>query len=274
MKREYLFIIFIILFATTVRCQTLTTITYDSNGNRISKLMQGSSPHLTVTASPEAVNPGQPALLTASGCTGGTIQWSPVNQSGNQITVNPTITTQYTAQCVVNGCATNGLGKATVIAIQCPMLNIGITASKTTARYGEQITLYANGCNVIENGVNIGRVNWSFGQNSTPTNIKIYGNSNTFTVTCSTPYCPNLSSANINIIGISGCQQGDVLLTIRAGNWTDPATWECGRVPTINDEVYLKHEVQVNANGSTKGIILGSGFLSYPNNSFITVPQN
>lgn len=254
--------------------QSLTTYLYDANGNCISKQVRGSSPNPTVTASPEAASPTQPSTLMATGCTGGTVQWMPGNLQGSQVTVNQSVTTQYTASCIVSGCAINGTGKVTVNIIQCPNVTISAVSNAPSVRYGSQVILYANGCNIIENGVNVGKVTWSTGAIGSPSYVKFYGPSNTFTATCSSPYCPNISSASVTVGGITGCNPGDVLLTAQAGNWTATTTWTCGRIPAINDEVYLNHQVQVNANGSTKGIILGSGFLNYPNTSFITLPQN
>lgn len=259
----------IFFYLTTVQfifSQTTTLITYDANGNRIRKQIVGSSPHPTVTANPAAVNPNQPSTLSASGCTG-TVQWLPVNQNGSQINVSPAATTQYTAQCVVQGCANNGFAKTTVTVIQCPMVTLSAAVSTTPARYGQGVTLYAFGCNN-------GTVTWSSGQIGTPANIKIYGPSNTFTATCASPNCPNMGTASVTVAGVTGCLPGDVLVTLRAGNWNAVGTWVCGRIPTINDEVYLNHEVQVNVNGSAKGIILGGGYLNFPNSSFISLPQN
>jgi hypothetical protein len=264
--------LFLGLLCNCIFCyaQTTTLLTYDANGNRTSKHVKGSSPHPTVTASPEAVNPNQPCTLTASGCTGGSIQWFPSsNSAANPLTVTLAATTQYEARCIVGGCANNGFVKTTVTVIQCPTASISVASyPENTVRYGQPMTLFAYGCN---NG-NI--VEWSSGNIGSPTNIIMYGSSQIFTATCKTQYCPNLGSATLIVGGVSGCLTGDVLITKQPGNWNDVNTWACGRIPTINDEVYLNHEVQVNANGNTKGIILGSGFLNYPNSSFITVPQN
>ena len=35
------------------------------------------------------------------------------------------------------------------------------------------------------------------------------------------------------------------LYTIRAGNWTDAGIWSCGRLPTLNDVVNLRHVVSI-----------------------------
>ncbi|MBB3840723.1 hypothetical protein FHS57_004743 [Runella defluvii] len=247
--------------------QRLITFTYDANGNRISKQIKGSSPHPTVTASPEAVAPSQPSTLLATGCMGGSIQWQPVNQNGSQIVVNPTATTQYTAQCVVPGCATNGFARTTVSIIQCPAVQLSVKTldSSPSVRYGQSVTLFAFGCTD-------GTVNWSSGNIGTPTNVPVYGSSTVFTATCQSTYCPNLGTASILIGGISGCLTGDVIISKQVGDWNDPNTWMCGRVPTVNDEVFINHQVNVNSIGYAKLIIKGAGYLVYDNSGTIILP--
>ena len=62
---------------------------------------------LTVTASPAAVCAGVSTTLTAAGCpTTGVVRWS-TNQTGASITVAPTQTTTYTANCVSGTTATS-----------------------------------------------------------------------------------------------------------------------------------------------------------------------
>lgn len=247
--------------------QSTALLTYDTNGNRISKQIKGSSPHPTVTASPEAVAPNQPSTLLATGCTGGSIQWQPVNQNGSQIVVNPTATTQYTAQCVVPGCATNGFSRTTVSIIQCPAVQLSVKTleSLPTVRYGQSVTLFAFGCND-------GTVVWSSGAIGTPINASVYGTTAVFTATCQSTYCPNLGSGSILIGGVPGCLTGDVIISKQAGDWNSPATWLCGRVPTVNDEVYINHQVNVNAIGYAKLIVKGDGYLVYNNNGTIILP--
>jgi hypothetical protein len=155
--------------------------------------------------------------LAASGCTGGSIQWQPVNQTGSQIVVNPTATTQYTAQCVVAGCANNGFARTTVSIIQCETIPITAIPSVNAVKYGQPVTLFAFGC------VN-GTVKWSSGQVGSPINVNMYGSSAVFTATCSRDYCPNLGSATIIVGGISGCLTGDVIISKQIGSWHDPNT--------------------------------------------------
>ncbi|WP_147277077.1 hypothetical protein [Runella aurantiaca] len=255
--------------------QTTTVLTYDANGNRISKQIKGSSPYPTVTASPEAVAPSQPSTLLASGCTGGSIQWQPLNQAGSQIVVNPAATTQYTAQCVVQGCANNGFAKQTVTVINCPTVSLTVTANPTLVKYGQSVNLFASGCNN-------GTVSWSSGNVGSPTITSIYGAATIFTATCKSLYCPDLGTGTVVVGGQTGCLPGDVLITKQNGAWSDASTWVCGRMPTSSDIVYISHQVTlyVNASGTgtsgyAKFIIQGrDGTLIYDNLSKIIIPQN
>ena len=255
--------------------QTVTQITYDANGNRISKQIKGSSPHPTVTASPEAVALSQPSTLSATGCTGGTIQWQPVNQTGSQIVVNPVATTQYTAQCVKAGCANNGFAKQTVTVINCSTVPLTVTANPTLVKYGQSVNLFASGCNN-------GTVSWSSGNVGSPTITSIYGAATIFTATCKSQYCPSLGTGTVVVGGQTGCLPGDVLLTKQNGNWSDADTWACGRIPGSSDIVYINHQVTLygdasgtGTSGYAKFIIKGNGgTLVYDNLSKILIPQN
>ena len=63
------------------------------------------------------------------------------------------------------------------------------------------------------------------------------------------------------------CQQ---MVTINAGNWNDPNTWSCGKVPAYNDPVSVGHIVSVTGTGYCKNItytvggkvnVMGGGIL-------------
>ncbi|WP_337040269.1 hypothetical protein [Emticicia sp. 17c] len=258
-------IFFLMLFSNNCFSQTTVLLIYDANGNRISKQLKGSSPNPTVTASPEAVAPSQSSTLVATGCTGGSIQWQPGGLTGNQIVVNPTVTTEYTANCIVVGCANNGFARITVSIIQCETIPITVATSANSVKYGQSVTLYAFGC---VNGI----VKWSSGQIGSPINVQMYGSSAIYMATCSRDYCPDIGSATILVGGISGCLPGDVMVTKQPGNWHNPNTWICGRIPTINDEVYINHQVSLTNFGYAKTLVMGNGFLVYDNNGTIVLP--
>lgn len=262
-------IFIIILFWTKIiYAQTTATLTYDANGNRIGKQIVGTSPHPSVVANPAAVNPGQPSVLTASGCTGGSVWWLHNGQTSNSVTVNPAVTTTYEARCIVSGCANPGVAKITVNVIQCPSVTLSTRSyPENLVRYGQPMTLFADGCN------GVGRyVEWSSGNLGTPIGITMYGSSQIYTATCRTQFCPNLGLATLIVGGISGCLSGDVIISKQIGNWNDPNTWICGRVPSINDEVYINHQVNVNVIGYAKTLIKGDGYLVYDTNATIILP--
>jgi hypothetical protein len=271
-----IFTILFVFFKIEIYSQTLTTYTYDANGNRITKQVRGSSPNPTVTASPEAVNPNQPSTLVATGCTGGTVQWLPDNIQAAQILVTPATTTQYTANCIVSGCTTNGSSKVTVNVIQCPSNSISAFANANTVRYGSQVILYANGCNIIDNGVNIGKITWSTGSIGSPSYATQFNSTTVYTATCGTQYCPNISSATVLVGGTTGCLAGDVMITKQDGSWNNVNTWACGRLPTSNDIVLINHQVTVYGfAGYAKSIVKGNGgTLYYDNLGTIFIPRN
>lgn len=264
MKRAFFYLLFTWKISTCLS-QINTLLIYDVNGNRISKQLKGSSPNPIVTASPEAVAPSQPSTLVATGCTGGSIQWQPGGLSGNQIVVNPTVTTEYTANCIVAGCSNNGFARTTVSIIQCETIPITVATSANSVRYGQPVTLFAFGC---VNGI----VKWSSGQVGSPISAQIYGSSATYVATCSRDYCPSVGTATILVGGISGCLPGDVMISKQHGNWHDPNTWICGRIPTINDEVYINHQVSLVNYGYAKTLIKGNGFLVYDNKGVLILP--
>jgi hypothetical protein len=255
-----------------VFAQSTTLLSYDANGNRIRKQLVGSSPHPTVTASPEAVNPNQPSTLVASGCPG-TVQWLPVNQTGSQITVNPTATTQYTAQCVVNGCANKGFAKTTVTLIQCTTVQLSAAVSATAVKYGQQVSLYAFGCNT-------GTVTWSTGEVGTPVNTAVYGQSTIYTATCGSANCPNLGSASVTVAGTIGCsvKWKDIWVTKQSGNWNDPNTWYCGAIPPSNciPAVYIPngHVITLTTETPYKTIISGGGYIKLENGGYFKSPPD
>jgi hypothetical protein len=41
-------------------------------------------------------------------------------------------------------------------------------------------------------------------------------------------------------------------VSIRSGLWDDPTIWSCGRIPTVNDRVTIKHQVLVSSNYEAK----------------------
>jgi len=120
----------------------------------------------SLMASPNTINSGQNATLTATNCTG-MVTWS-TGQTGSSITVSPTSNTLYSATCTVNGCqsshsfvsvtvTTNGLRVSNCT----PPASPSVSASTYTANPSQPVTLTATNCT--------GLVNW---QNNT-TNMSL-----------------------------------------------------------------------------------------------------
>jgi hypothetical protein len=330
-------IICILVFMVSTFAQSTTTLTYDASGNRISKKMQGSSSHPKVTASPQAVNPGQSVSLVASGCNG-TVRWS-TGQQGISITANPTVTTQYSASCVVPGC-TDGVGKVTVDVIQCVVNEITLSASVTQVQPSQPVLLSAFGCaggtvvwstgqigtqitvsptattnyvatctkpncpnsgtaliTVVANCVadNIttvasspsvpygqpcilnaygctGTVQWSTGQVGNSISVKVYEPATNFVAYCIKPYCSNTGYSVVSVGGVHNCNFGTALITAQAGPWNVASTWVCRRIPTLSDEVYIRHVVTVDGIiGNAKSVTLGGGYINHLNGGIVNL---
>ncbi len=66
-----------------------------------------------ISASPNSISSGGSATLSASGCSGGTVNWSN-GASGGSTSVSPTSTTSYTATCTVSGCMSANSNTVTI----------------------------------------------------------------------------------------------------------------------------------------------------------------
>ncbi|WP_106136925.1 SdrD B-like domain-containing protein [Spirosoma oryzae] len=134
----------------------------------------------TLTPSATSVCPGGQVTLTASGCTGGTYQWSTGSETGASIVVSPSSRTTYTVQCRIGACVS--AATSTVIDVTETPAKPTIVASTSVVCPGEQVTLTVNGCT--------GTPMWS---NTTATTGQITvspttGN-NTYTVYCKNGAC-------------------------------------------------------------------------------------
>jgi gliding motility-associated-like protein/uncharacterized repeat protein (TIGR01451 family) len=139
----------------------------------------------TLVANTTSVCPGGQATLTASGCTGGTYQWSTGSETGASIVVTPSTRTTYTVQCRMGSCVSPAASIA--INVNTTPAKPTIVASTSVACPGEQVTLTVNGCS--------GTPTWSSTTATTgqiivtPTN----GN-NTYTVYCTNGACVSPAS--------------------------------------------------------------------------------
>lgn len=250
--------------------QTKTTFSYDLRGNRTVLQEKGSAPMPKVTATQTTINPSETVTLRASECTGGTITWSPGNVEGNELQVQPTATTTYKATCDVVGCNSN-YSTIKITVVNCPASSpITITNTGSNVKYGQEFTLTATGCKTRDPDF---EVRWSNGYKGVTLKVKQYQNTQTYTATCISPECPNLGTGNMTVNATLEvtiyCQY--LMYTIADGDWSNPNVWSCNRLPSITEEVLIRHNVNVNTNGHALKIIDGGGTLNYVNNSYIQV---
>ena len=97
-----------------------------------------------ITASADNVCPGTSVTLTASGCEGGTIEWSEKAQMGASIVVTPNGKTTYTAQCRLGSCLSRPAEKTINISSDIP--TPVIVCSTTVVCPGETVTLTVENC--------------------------------------------------------------------------------------------------------------------------------
>jgi large repetitive protein len=142
----------------------------------------------TITANAAVVCEGSSVKLTATGCEGGTINWSN-GATGSSITVNPMGTTTYTAVCKKGDCASPASNTVTVTVTK--VYAPTILCSNTLICKGESVNLNASGCE--------GTVLWSNGA----TGIEITVNpetTTTYTATCKVGNCESPASAPLTIV--------------------------------------------------------------------------
>ncbi|AUD02040.1 SdrD B-like domain-containing protein [Spirosoma pollinicola] len=177
----------------------------------------------TITASADNVCPGSSVILTASGCAGGTIEWSDKAQTGLSIVVMPTGKTTYTAQCRMGTCLSTPATKTIEMSSDIPTPSI--VCSSTVVCPGETITLTVENC--------LGTPVWN-STTATTSSIVVtptVGN-NTYSVYCKNGACVSKSSSvyTINIVAPvvptvtasadSVCAKGAVVLTATGCNGT------------------------------------------------------
>ncbi|WP_246859237.1 SdrD B-like domain-containing protein [Spirosoma sp. KCTC 42546] len=158
---------------------------------------------VTIPVNPCAVNPpsivcaiteickGGTTTLSAKGCADGTVIWSDGHR-GSTIFASPTVTTTYTASCVVGQCTSAASNPITVTIVepQAPT----ITASADNVCPGTSVTLTASGC---AGGI----IEWSDkAQTGTSIVVTPYGKT-TYTAQCRMASClsnPAVKTINVN----------------------------------------------------------------------------
>ncbi|MDZ7899671.1 MAG: SdrD B-like domain-containing protein [Arcicella sp.] len=185
----------------------------------------------TISSTPTSVCAGGSVVLTAVGCTSGTVIWSD-GKTGNSITENVNATTTYSAICKVGTCNSPESNKVTVSVIIPSVPTISCATNTICA--GTEITFIATGCE--------GTVNWSDGQTgaivkSSPTRTTDY------TATCTVGTCTSAPSsvATVNVgnppaptivcNATSICQ--GIQITLTGSNCSGTIVWNDGQVGNV-----------------------------------------
>ena len=185
----------------------------------------------TITSVPPSVCAGGTVVLTAIGCTAGTIQWSN-GKTGATLTETVNSTTVYSAVCKQGICYSPESNKVTVT-VTIPSVPT-ISCATSTICAGSTITLVATGCE--------GTVKWSDGKTgaivtATPDKTTDY------TATCTVGTCVSSPSsvATVNVgnppapsitcSATSICQ--GVQITLTATNCTGTIVWNDSQVGNV-----------------------------------------
>ena len=191
----------------------------------------GTSDAPIITSVPLSVCAGGTVVLTAVGCTTGTVLWSN-GKTGATLTETVNSTTVYAAVCKQGVCNSPESNKVTVTVIIPSVPTISCATNTICA--GSSITLYALGCE--------GTVKWSDGQtgatvSATPTKTTDY------TATCTVGTCTSLPSsvATVNVgnppapaitCNTTTICQG-VQVTLTATNCSGTIIWNDGQVGNV-----------------------------------------
>ncbi len=185
----------------------------------------------TISSTPLTVCAGGSVVLTATGCTSGTVLWSN-SKTGNSITETVNANTTYSAVCKQGICNSPESNKVTVT-VTVPSVPT-ISCATSTICAGSEITLIASGCE--------GTVKWSDSQ--TGTIIKSSPTKTTdYTATCTVGTCTSSPSsvATVNVgnppaptivCNATTICQG-IQITLTGGNCSGTIVWNDGQVGNI-----------------------------------------
>jgi uncharacterized repeat protein (TIGR01451 family) len=168
----------------TATCTTSCGVS--ANSNSITIISSGQNPVApTIVANKTSICGTDKAVLTASGCDGGTITWS----GGGVGTTKEVGAGTYTATCTTS-CGTSANSNSVTITIGQTPSAPTIVANKTSICGTDKAVLTASGCDG-------GTITWSGGGVGTTKEV----GAGTYTATCTTS-CG--TSSNSNVITISG----------------------------------------------------------------------
>ncbi|WP_223834348.1 hypothetical protein [Spirosoma profusum] len=151
---------------------------------------------LQLKASKEAAKIGEPVGLTATGCSGGLVQWSS-GDVGETITVKPLVSTTYIASCLVNdvsvcqSATSLTVDNAAPLDIYCPNFQLTTQATSITLCSDQRVWVTPYGC---PKGSTI---RWSDGYLGGYEELRSFtlNQATSLSATCTTPYQISVSAA-------------------------------------------------------------------------------
>ncbi|GAB3808398.1 hypothetical protein GCM10028819_47380 [Spirosoma humi] len=218
----------------------------------------------TITASADTVCAKGAVTLTAADCNG-TVVWNVSGQTGPSITVYPTASISYFAQCKYRSCL-SAQSNTVTITVATPATPI-ISVSSTTLCSGNKLTLTAKGC--------AGTVQWH-GVNKTGASIEIYPTGTLeYYATCKQGTCESEASNKVRVSvssstapapvvtasTLAACSGGLVSLTATGCDgvvkWSDGQTGSVVSVTatTANHEFYALCQVGTQCGTGKSNII-------------------
>jgi large repetitive protein len=198
---------------------------------------------------------GESTVITATGCTDGTIIWSN-GQTGTSITVSPKVNSSYTAYCKKSeDCKSDPSNevRVTVITISAPLLSAA--PSKICA--GESTTLTARGCD--------GQIEWQTNPVQTTPSITVTPSaSTTYTAVCKQFGCVS-PAGSVDVIVTPKPKAPEVLcekeelcpgedMTLTAVNCNGQVKWSTGQETTtivVKPTITTSYTVTCTVNGCT-----------------------
>ncbi len=223
------------------------------------------SPVAPVVSCPvNTVCAGTSVTLTASGCSSGTVKWSN-GSTGSSITVNPTLTTTYSAKCVQSGCESVVSNEKIITVTPSVPLALSVEIEKPTICSGTSTTLTLKGCEA-------GTITWS---NNLPSGAIVIVSptvTTTYSAVCSGVACakdasisttvtvtPPASTPSIVVSGmptasseIQVCANSST--TLLASNCNGSVLWSTGATTasiTVSPSAQTSYSVKCIANANT-----------------------
>lgn len=184
-----------------------------------------------VTSGASTVCAGGSVVLTAAGCTSGTVVWSN-GKTGTSLTETVNSTTTYSAICKQGTCNSLESNKV-IVTVTVPSVPT-ISCATSTICAGSSVTLYASGCE--------GTVKWSDGQTGAIVTVSPIKTTD-YTATCTIGTCTSSASsvATVNVgnppapsitcSAASICQ--GIQITLTATNCTGTIVWSDGQVGNV-----------------------------------------